>query len=76
MLAGASLGALNKLVQRSGKVFATGEKNWLDKIIFSNATKLSFQNVRELTSTTASTKLKAFGGDTEKIGRKTISKFR
>jgi len=70
MLAGASLGALNKLVQRSGKVFATGEKNWLDKIIFSNATKLSFQNVRELTSTTASTKLKAFGGDTEKIGRK------
>ena len=70
MMAGASLGALNKLVQRSGKVFATGEKNWLDKIIFNNATKLSFQNVRELTSTTASTKLKAFGGDTEQIGRK------
>ena len=70
MWAGASLGALNKLVQRSGKVFSTGEKNILDKIIFNNATKLSFQKVRELTSTTAATKLKAFGGDTEKIGMK------
>lgn len=70
MWAGASLGALNKLIQRSGKVFSTGEKNWLDKLIFNNATKLSFQKVRELTSTTAATKLKAFGGDTEKIGMK------
>ena len=68
--AGAALGGLNKLVQRSGKVFATGERNILDKIIFNQATKLSFQKVRELTSTTAATKLKAFGGDTEKIGMK------
>jgi len=68
--AGAALGGLNKLVQRSAKVFATGERNFLDKIIFNEATKLSFQNVRILTSTTAATKLKAFGGDTEKIGMK------
>jgi hypothetical protein len=28
MWAGASLGAVNKLIQRSGKVFSTGEKNF------------------------------------------------
>ena len=70
MMAGASLGALNKLVQRSGKVFASGEKNFLDKLIYNEATKLSFQKVRELTSATTSTKLAAIGGDTAKIGNK------
>ena len=70
MITGASLGALNKLVQRSGTVFATGEKNFLESIIFSNATKNAFQKVRELTATTTSTKLKAIGGETEKIGMK------
>jgi lysozyme len=70
MLAGATLGGLHKLVQRSGKVFSTGEKNFLDKIIFNEATKLSFQKVRELTAATTSTKLAAIGGDTAKIGSK------
>jgi len=70
MLAGASLGALNKLIQRSGTVFATGEKNFLENIIYNNATKNAFQKVRELTATTTSTKLKAIGGETEKIGMK------
>ena len=70
MLAGASLGALNKMIQRSGTVFATGEKNFLENIIYNNATKNAFQKVRELTATTTSTKLKAIGGETEKIGMK------
>jgi len=70
MLTGAALGGLNKLVQRSGTVFATGEKNFLEKIIYNNATRLSFQKVRELTATTTSTKLKAIGGETEQIGSK------
>ena len=70
MLAGASLGALNKMIQRSGTVFATGEKNFLENIIYNNATKQAFQKVRELTATTTSTKLKAIGGETEKIGMK------
>jgi len=70
MLAGASLGALNKMIQRSGTVFATGEKNLLENIIYNNATKNAFQKVRELTATTTSTKLKAIGGETEKIGMK------
>ena len=70
MLGGASLGALNKLIQRSGTVFATGEKNFLEKIIYNNALKNAYQKVRELTATTTSTKLKAIGGETEKIGMK------
>ena len=70
MITGASLGALNKLVQRSGTVFATGEKNFLENLIYNNATKNAFQKVRELTATTTSTKLKAIGGETEKIGLK------
>ena len=70
MMAGASLGALNKMIQRSGTVFATGEKNFLESIIFNNGTRLAFQKVRELTATTTSTKLKALGGETEKIGMK------
>ena len=70
MLGGASLGALNKMIQRSGTVFATGEKNFLEKIIYNNALKNAYQKVRELTATTTSTKLKAIGGETEKIGMK------
>ena len=70
MITGASLGALNKLIQRSGTVFATGEKNLLENLIYNNATRNAFQKVRELTATTTSTKLKAIGGETEKIGMK------
>jgi len=70
MWTGAALGATQKLISRSGKVFSTGERNMLDKVIFNEATKLSFQKVRELLSTTSATKLKAFGGETEKIGLK------
>jgi SAM-dependent methyltransferase len=58
------------MIQRSGTVFATGEKNLLENIIYNNATKQAFQKVRELTATTTSTKLKAIGGETEKIGMK------
>jgi hypothetical protein len=68
MTVGASLGGLNKLVQRSGVVFATGEKNFVEKLIFRESTKLAWQKVRELTASTTSTKLKAMGGETEKIG--------
>jgi len=70
MLVGASLGATQKLIQRSGKVFSTGEKNMLDKVIFNEATKNAFQKARVLLSTTSATKLKAYGGETEKIGLK------
>jgi GH24 family phage-related lysozyme (muramidase) len=70
VMVGAALGGLNKLVQRSGTVFATGEKNLLENIIYNNATRNAFQKVRELTATTTSTKLKALGGETEKIGMK------
>jgi len=70
MMVGASLGGLNKLIQRSGTVFATGEKNFLEEIIYNNATRNLFQMARELTSTTTLTKLKAFGGGAEKIGTK------
>ncbi len=70
MLAGATLGGMNKLIQKSGKVFANNEKGFLKNIIYNEATRLSFQKVRELTATTTSTKLKAIGGETEKIGMK------
>jgi len=70
MMVGASLGGLNKLIQRSGTVFATGEKNLLEGIIYNNATRHIFQKARELTATTTITKLKAFGGGAEKIGTK------
>ena len=70
MLAGATLGGINKLVQKSGKVFSNNEKGFLKNIIYNEATRLSFQKVRELTATTTSTKLKAIGGETEKIGMK------
>ena len=68
IMVGASLGGLNKLIQRSGKVFATGEKNFLEGIIYNNATRHIFQKARELTATTTLTKLKALGGGAEKIG--------
>ena len=45
MMAGASLGALNKLVQRSGKVFASGEKNFLDKLISLETPAIKLCNV-------------------------------
>jgi 2-polyprenyl-3-methyl-5-hydroxy-6-metoxy-1,4-benzoquinol methylase len=70
MMSGAALGGLNKLIQRSGKVFSTGEKNFLEGVIFNNATRTIFQKARELTATTTLTKLKAFGGGSEKIGMK------
>ena len=70
MITGAALGGLNKIIQRSGTVFATGEKKFLEDIIYNNATRYAFQKVRELTATTTSSKLKALGGETEKIGMK------
>ena len=37
-------------------------------MLYTDAVKLAFQKVRELTSTTTSSKLAAIGGETEKIG--------
>lgn len=68
IMTGAALGGLNKLIQRSGTVFATGEKKFLENIIYNNATRNIFEKARELTATTTITKLKALGGGSEKIG--------
>ena len=67
MLAGATLGQLQKMIQKSGKVFANNEKGFLKNIIYNEATRLSFQKARELTATTTSTKLNAFGGPTSEF---------
>ena len=51
-----------------------GYLSLLEKILLEddvkNLSQLKFQKVRELLSTTSATKLKAFGGETEKIGLK------
>ena len=70
MLAGATLGQLQKMIQKSGKVFANNEKGFLKNIIYNEVTRLSFQKARELTATTTSTKLNAFGGPTSDFGKR------
>lgn len=67
MLIGASLGGISKGIQAS-KTLPGQSKNMLQRLLYQDATKFSFQKVRELTSTTTSTKLAAIGGETEKIG--------
>ena len=67
MMVGASLGATHKAIQAS-KILPGQSKNLLQRIIYRDATKLSFQKARELTSTTTSSKLSAIGGETEQIG--------
>ena len=50
------------------KLLTIGQKNLARDVIFRDATKIALQQVRKWTSTTASSKLAAFGGDTEKLG--------
>jgi len=58
MMVGASLGATHKAIQAS-KILPGQSKNLLQRIIYRDATKLSFQKARELTSTTTSSKSSA-----------------
>ena len=67
MLVGASLGGISKGVQAS-KVIPGTSKSMIQNLLYRDATKYAFQKVRELTSTTTSTKLASIGGSTEKIG--------
>jgi len=67
MMVGASLGATQKAIQAS-KILPGQSKNLLQRIIYRDAIKFSFQKARELTSTTTSSKLAAIGGETEQIG--------
>ena len=67
MMIGASLGATQKAIQAS-KILPGQSKNLIQRILYNDATKISFQKARELTSTTTSSKLAAIGGETEKIG--------
>ena len=67
MLVGATLGGVQKGIQAS-KILPGQSKNLLQRILYQDATKYTFQKVRELTSTTTSSKLASIGGDTEAIG--------
>ena len=64
---GATLGAIHKGVMAS-KILPGQSKNLIQRVIYTDATKLAFQKVRELTSTTTASKLSALGGESEKIG--------
>jgi len=67
MLVGATLGLTHKGIQAS-KIIPGQSKSMIQNLLYRDATKFSFQKVRELTSTTTSSKLAAIGGETEKIG--------
>jgi hypothetical protein len=67
MLVGASLGGISKGIQAS-KVIPGTSKSMIQNLLYRDATKFSFQKVRELTSTTTSSKLASIGGATEKLG--------
>ena len=67
IIGGATLGAIQKGIQAS-KVLQVGEKKTVSNIINNEAVKLTLQKLRALTATTTSSKLKAYGGETEKIG--------
>lgn len=67
MIVGASLGGMSKAIQAS-KVIPGTSKSMIQNLLYRDATKYAFQKVRELTSTTTSTKLASIGGSTEKIG--------
>jgi hypothetical protein len=67
MLVGASLGGISKGIQAS-KVIPGTSKSKIQNLLYRDGTKYAFQKVRELTSTTTSTKLASIGGSTEKIG--------
>ena len=65
---GTALGVAQKRIEVSTKLGTVAKnkfKNWIE----TDATKLTLQYVREKLSATTYTKLKSFGGTTEKIGR-------
>ena len=65
---GTALGVAQKRIEVSTKLGTVAKnkfKNWIE----TDATKLTLQYVREKLSATTFTKLKSFGGVTEKIGR-------
>ena len=66
--AGAVMGATQKYIQGSKK-FVLGDKNKILGIIDSEATKYTLQEIRALTASTSSTKLEAYGGATEQVGK-------
>ena len=66
--AGAFFGATQKAIQ-SSKKFQIGDKQKIFKFIDNDAAKFTLQKARELTSGTSYTKLKSFGGATERFGR-------
>ena len=67
-LVGATVGATQKYVQASKK-FKLGDKNKILGIIDSETTKYTLQQIRALTASTSSTKLEAYGGATEQVGK-------
>ncbi len=67
-VAGAAMGATQKYIQASKK-FTLGDKNKILGIIDSEATKYTLQQIRALTASTSSTKLEAYGGATEQVGK-------
>ena len=68
IIGGATLGALQKGIKAS-KVLTVGDKNLSTNLLNNEAVKLTLQKLRELTATTTATKLEAFGGKTEQLGR-------
>ena len=68
IIGGATLGALQKGIQAS-KVLQVGDKKVASNILNNEAVKLTLQKLREITSTTTATKLQAFGGKTEELGK-------
>ena len=65
---GAAAGYTQKYIQRSKK-FKLGDKNKILNIIDSDMAKYALQEVRALTSATSSSKLAAYGGPTEQVGK-------
>ena len=63
------LGGFQKMIQNSAKIGDVQQKKTLLKLIDNHAVQLTFQKLREVTAGTLTTKLAAFGGTTEKIGK-------
>ena len=68
IIGGATLGALQKGIKAS-KILSVGDKSISSNILNNEAVKLTLQKLRELTATTTATKLEAFGGKTEQLGK-------
>ena len=69
MLAGAAFGYSMKAVGNSLYKMPLQQRDAYGKIIQNTATRFTLQKIRELTAGTLATKLNAFGGTTQKIGK-------